>query len=84
MAAWPCLCLVPFTSFCEYADTKPRKTPRAGFACRNLHTANRTRTVEATVVTAIKPAMVLAQGDALGSPCLVTRGSIAWPLIDGP
>jgi putative SOS response-associated peptidase YedK len=20
-------CLVPFTSFCEYADTKPRKTP---------------------------------------------------------
>jgi putative SOS response-associated peptidase YedK len=21
-------CLVPFTSFCEYADTKPRKTPK--------------------------------------------------------
>ena len=20
-------CVVPFTSFCEYADTKPRKTP---------------------------------------------------------
>jgi putative SOS response-associated peptidase YedK len=23
----PFRCLVPFTSFCEYADTKPRKTP---------------------------------------------------------
>jgi putative SOS response-associated peptidase YedK len=22
-----CRCVVPFTSFCEYADTKPRKTP---------------------------------------------------------
>src|SRR5947207_12911508 len=21
-------CLVPFTSFCEYADTKPKKTPK--------------------------------------------------------
>ena len=48
----------------------------SGFACRNLQTVNRTRIVEATLVTAIKPAMVPAHGDVLGSPGLVTGGSI--------
>jgi putative SOS response-associated peptidase YedK len=33
-----CRVIVPFTSFCEYADTKPRKTPTRSRA-RRLHEA---------------------------------------------
>ena len=55
---------------------------RVSGSCRNLQTVKATRIVGATLVTAIKPAMVPAHGDWIAR--FSDWEALAWPLTNGP